>query len=67
MYDTLCVCGHQGEAGIVATDVQSILSVVVMVPFPFSVGGRINQYFMIEQIGLDITEMDFNTVLQDNI
>jgi len=29
-----------------------------MVPFPFIVGGRNNQFFMIEQIGLDVVEVD---------
>ena len=38
-----------------------------MVPFPFVVGGRGNQYFMIEQIGLDVTETDVTTVLQDSL
>ena len=61
------MCGYQGEACIAVINVKSILSVVAMVPFPFFVGGRRNQHFMIEQIGLDVTEMDFNTVLQDNL
>ena len=37
-------------------DVKSIISVVAMVPFPFIVGGRGDQFFMIEQIGLDVVE-----------
>jgi hypothetical protein len=36
--------------------VTSIISVVAMVPFPFLVGGRGDQYFVIEKIGLDIVE-----------
>ena len=43
---------------MVVIDIKSILSVVAMVPFPFIVGGRSRQYFMIEQIGLDIVETD---------
>ena len=57
-HDTLCVCGDQGEGAVVVIDVKSILSVVAMVPFPFIVGGRSKQYFMIEQIGLDIVKTD---------
>ena len=55
------MCGYQGEEGTAVIDVKSILSVVAMVPFPFVVGGRSNQYFMIEQIGLDIVETDVTT------
>ena len=43
---------------MVVIDVKLILSVVAMVPFPFIVGGRSKQYFMIEQIGLDIVKTD---------
>lgn len=57
-YDTLCVCGYQGEDALTVINVKSILSVVAMVPFPFVVGGRNNQFFMIEQIGLDVAETD---------
>ena len=32
-----------------------------MVPFPFVVGGRGDQFFMIEQIGLDVAEPDDST------
>jgi len=39
-------------------DVRSILAVVAMVPFPFLVDGRGNQYFMIEQVGLDVVDGD---------
>jgi hypothetical protein len=57
-HDTLYVCGHPGEDAVVVIDIKSIVSVIAMVPFPFVVGGRSNQYFMIEQIGLDIVETD---------
>ena len=33
-----------------------------MVPFPFVVGGRSSQFFMIEQIGLDVVETDIEDV-----
>jgi len=57
-HNTLCVCEYQGEDYIVVIDVKSILSVITMVPFPFILRGHGNQYFMIEQIGLDISEVD---------
>ena len=52
------MCGHQGDSNI---NVKLILSVVAMVPFPFIIGGCNNQYFMIEQIGLDVVETDVVT------
>jgi len=57
-HNTLFVCQYQGEDDVVVINVKSILSVVAMVPFPFVVGGRYNQFFMIEQIGLDTVEID---------
>lgn len=57
-YDTLCVCRYEGEDSLVVISAKSIISVVAMVPFPFTVGGHNNQYFMIEQIGLDVVEAD---------
>jgi hypothetical protein len=56
--DTLIVCRHQGEEGLVVVDAKSILSVVAMVPFRYAVDGLNNYYFVIEQIGLDIVEVD---------
>lgn len=38
-----------------------------MVPFPYVIGGRNNQYFMIEQIGLDVVETDFATAPMDDL
>lgn len=58
-HSTLLVCRYQSEA-LVVIDVKSILSVVAMVPFPFIVGGRDNQYFVIEKFGLDVVEVDDN-------
>jgi hypothetical protein len=43
--------------------VKSILSVVAMIPFPFLIDGHGEQYFMVEQIGLDVIEVDN---LEDN-
>jgi len=43
---------------MVVINVKEILSVIAMVPFPFTIRGRGNQYFMIEQIGLDVVEVD---------
>ena len=39
-------------------DVESILSIVAMAPFPFRVDGHGGQYFLIEKIGLDVVEAD---------
>ena len=61
--DTLAVCMHQGEAGLVVIEADSILSVVAMPPFPFIIDGRGDQYFTIEQFGLDVMEADD---LEDN-
>ena len=44
-------------------DVKSILSVVVMAPFPFFVDSHGDQYFLIEKAGLDVIEVD---PLEDN-
>lgn len=65
-YDTLCVCGYHGQDAVVVIDVRSIISVVAMVPFPFIVGGRNNQFFMIEQIGLDVVETDVTVAQLDD-
>lgn len=65
-HDTLCVCGYQGEDALVVINIKSILSVVAMVPFPFVVGGRPNQYFMVERIGLDVIETDVDTHILDD-
>jgi hypothetical protein len=56
---TLLVCWHQ-RAILTVIDVKSILSVVAMVPFPFSVAGHVDQFFVIEKIGLDVVEVDDN-------
>jgi hypothetical protein len=63
-HDTLFVCEHQDA--VVVIEVKSIISVVAMVPFPFVVGGRGNQYFMIEQIGLDVVETDDTVDTEDD-
>jgi len=54
----LVVCRYRGEEILAVIDVKSILSVVAMVPFPFIVGGRGDQHFVIEKIGLDVLEAD---------
>ncbi|KAF9644001.1 hypothetical protein BDM02DRAFT_3103598, partial [Thelephora ganbajun] len=58
MHDTLVVCRHQGEAGLVVIDTKSILSVVAMVPFPHTINSLDNYYFMVEKISLDVVEVD---------
>lgn len=47
-------------------DAKSIVSVVAMVPFPFVVGGRSNQFYMIEQMGLDVVETDDSVAQVDD-
>lgn len=37
-----------------------------MVPFPFVVGGRYNQFYLIEQIGLDVAETDDDVDTEDD-
>jgi len=44
--------------GLTVIDARSILSVVAMVLFPFVVGGRDDQFFMIENIVLDLIKVD---------
>ena len=39
-------------------EIKSIVSVVTMVPFSFSADGHGNNYFMIEQVGLDVVDTD---------
>ena len=56
-HTTLLVCRYRGEA-LLVIDVKSILAIVAMVPFPFQVGGHINQHFVVEKIGLDVVEVD---------
>jgi hypothetical protein len=56
--NTLVVCRYNGEANLLVIDVKSILSVVAMVPFPFLLDDREDNYFMIEKVGLDVVEAD---------
>ena len=55
---TLAVCRYYGDRALVIIDAKSILSVVAMIPFPFLVDGYAEQFFMVEQIGLDVIEVD---------
>jgi hypothetical protein len=55
---TLPVCRYYGERMLMVIDVVSILSVVAMIPYPFFIDGHGEQYFMVEQIGLDVIEVD---------
>jgi len=56
--NTLIVCRYRGDAALVVIDVKSILSVVAMIPFPFTIDGDGDQYFMIEHVGLDVVDVD---------
>lgn len=55
---TLAVSRYCGERALMVIDAKSILSVVAMIPFPFLVDGHGEQFFMVEQIGLDVLEVD---------
>jgi hypothetical protein len=57
-YGALVVCRYRGDEVLQVIDVESILSVVAMVPFPFLLDGDDSYYFMIEKVGLDVTEAD---------
>lgn len=52
------MCGYQGDAALVIIDVKSIVSVVGMIPFPYTLDDRGDQYFVAEQIGLDVVDTD---------
>ena len=54
----LVVCEYRGEGALVVIEAKSIISVVAVVPFRFLLDGRGDQYFMIEQIGLDVVDTD---------
>jgi len=56
--NALIVCRYQGEGALVVVDAKQILSVVAMVPFPFTIEVGGDYYFMIEKIGLDVIEVD---------
>ena len=55
--DTLIVCRYQGDTELVVINAKSILSVVAMIPFRYTLDGLDNYYFMIEKIGLDVVEV----------
>ena len=57
-HTTLAVCRHHRERPLVVIDAKSILSVVAMVPFPFTLDGHNNQYYVVEKIGLDVIEVE---------
>ena len=55
----LIVCQLQSEGAFVVIDTKSILSVVAMVPFTYATDSPEGYYFMIEQIGLDVVDADY--------
>jgi hypothetical protein len=57
-HGTLVVCRYRGDEILWVIDAKSIISVVAMVPFPFLLDGNGDNYFMIEKVGLDVTEAD---------
>ena len=62
-HTALAVCRYRSNEALLVIDAKSILSVVAMVPFPFSLDGHGDQYFTIEKMGLDVFEVDD---LEDN-
>lgn len=52
---TLWSCSYQGDTALRVIDVQTIVSVVAMVPLPGS-----ERYFVVEKPGLDIAHMGGN-------
>jgi len=62
-HHTLLVCRYRGDTALMVVGIELILSVVAMAPFPFLIDGQDEQYFMIEQSGLDVIEAD---ALEDN-
>lgn len=57
-HGTLVVCRYQTENVLQVIDIRSILSVVAMIPFPFTVNGHSDYYYMVEKIGLDVIDVD---------
>ncbi|KII83655.1 hypothetical protein PLICRDRAFT_32845 [Plicaturopsis crispa FD-325 SS-3] len=59
-FNTLYSCQHQGDTALVVVDVQSIVSVVAMVPHrPVLQSGRVeDRYFVAEKPGLDVAYLD---------
>ena len=53
---TLVVCRYYGDAALEVIDVKSIVSVVAMIPFPFTIDEYNDNYFVIEQVGLDVVD-----------
>ena len=56
--NTLVVCQSEGETSLIVIDIKAILSVVAMIPFPYTIDGHNDQYFMIEKMGLDVAGVD---------
>ena len=56
------VCMYQGGDLLWVINLKAILSVVAMVPFPYTIDGSNDYYFMVEKVGLDVLDVD----TQDN-
>ena len=52
------MCGYQGDTALAVIDVNLIISVVAMVPFPYALDDRGDQYFVVEQVGLEVVDTD---------
>ena len=57
-HNTLIACMYQGDELLSVIDVKSIISVVAMVPFPYTINGCDNYYFMVEKVGLDVADVE---------
>jgi len=53
-HNTLIVCGYQGEQDLIVIPIESIISVVAMIPFRSITGSC----YMVEKIGLDVVDTD---------
>ena len=59
------VCRYYGDAALEVIDVKSIVSVIAMVPLLFDFDGHDDNYFVIEQVGLDVVDADNDEDVED--
>ena len=55
-YNSLVVCTYQASHALVVVEVQSILSVVAMVPFTHANIGE-DLYYAVEKLGLEVASL----------
>jgi len=54
-YHTLLSCSYTGDTALHVIDIKSVMSVVAMVPHHPFPGQTLEQYFIVEKPGLDMT------------